>query len=418
VVIPLPNNVSKIDIPAVGANTGDAGILNIPGGSIPINGSVKVRIPVKVTGNSGTVIKVILGNAETNDNQANTSNQPYLPSTFSATNLLTADVHTKDNSDSTSSGGNPPSNPVPDEVDGVPAGGEKEASHYGQISIVAPPQVLGFKSAKLTIDRNNDTKINPGDTITWTIDYANIGTVDIPNFQITDLLPIGVTPLANRTISIAGNGQTLPTLNNNYLGTNATLGTTDTLFNAPIAFKAGGLIKVTIPVTINHSIVGELFNQATAKGNNLPPLGIKTDNIGQTSDLPLNLQPNITIPSNSIGQQITTAIDPTSITIVSNPNLLLVKRITAINGLPAKRNGATLAAYENDPINPYDDNDNTAPTIDYPQPATNKWPETISHTSSNFLKGAIDGGMIRPNDTIEYTIYFLSAGVNYFTLKI
>ncbi len=102
-------------------------------------------------------------------------------------------------------------------------------------------------------------------------------------------------------------------------------------------------------------------------------------------------------------------VEDYTIDLVGNPNLLLVKRITGINGSPTKRNGDSLTNYENDPDNPYDDNDNAAPTALYPRPTTNKWPEDSNHKIDS-IKGAIDGGMIKPNDSIEYTIYFLSAG--------
>ena len=74
------------------------------------------------------------------------------------------------------------------------------------------------------------------------------------------------------------------------------------------------------------------------------------------------------------------------------PNLLLVKRITAING-------QTITGYTNEPQNPYDDNVITAADD------TEGWPNpTVS------LAGAIDGGPVLPNDEIEYTLYFLSDG--------
>ncbi len=104
-------------------------------------------------------------------------------------------------------------------------------------------------------------------------------------------------------------------------------------------------------------------------------------------------------------------VEDYSIDLVGNPNLLLVKRITAINGLLTKQNGSSLASYENDPNNPYDDNQNTTPVAPYTRPTTNKWPLTNNlGTDSTFLIGAIDGGFVKPNNTIEYTIYFLSAG--------
>jgi uncharacterized repeat protein (TIGR01451 family) len=105
-------------------------------------------------------------------------------------------------------------------------------------------------------------------------------------------------------------------------------------------------------------------------------------------------------------QATTTQVCP----VANNPNLLLVKRITGINGLPQKHSGAPLNVYDNDPSNPYDDNKNAAPVAPFTQSSTNKWPDTSEDASSGFLLGARDGGTIVPNDSIEYTIYFLSAG--------
>jgi fimbrial isopeptide formation D2 family protein/uncharacterized repeat protein (TIGR01451 family) len=410
-IVPLAGNVTTIDIPAAGANTGDLTILGIPLGSIPAGGSVTVRIPVKVTGGSGASIKVALGDTNDNDNGAGTVNQTYTASTTTG-----ADVRTKDNPNNLT-----PDTPVAGETDGVLAtSAEKEASRFRIVPIVATPQVIGFKSAKLT-DSNTDTKINPGETVTWTIDYVNTGLIDVSNFQITDILPTGVTKSGNVTLSVGGSGQATPTVNSGYTGTNTTPGTTDQLFTAPITLKAGGTIKVAIPVTIDTGIIGTLSNQATATADNLPSIGITTDNAGITTDLPTAIQNppySIVVPGGSVNQTTTAAIDPTTITVeavASNPNLLLVKRITAINGLPSKNGGGSLASYEH--FDAYDNNYISIPTrplLTDPQKDTDKWPDTIStsetDTTSTFLIGASNGGTTKPNDTVEYTIYFLSAG--------
>ena len=86
----------------------------------------------------------------------------------------------------------------------------------------------------------------------------------------------------------------------------------------------------------------------------------------------------------------------------SDPNVLLVKRITLLNGDFSTTNGDDLAAYIDEATNDYDDNTLT-PNLD---PAdTDQWPDPAT-----FLIGGIDGGDVRPNDEIEYTIYFLSSG--------
>ncbi len=71
-----------------------------------------------------------------------------------------------------------------------------------------------------------------------------------------------------------------------------------------------------------------------------------------------------------------------SITVRVPSNLVLVKRITAINGNPVTN-------IVDDP-NSTDDNDPNWPT--------------------NYLQGDINGGKVKPGDELEYTVYFLSNG--------
>ncbi len=86
----------------------------------------------------------------------------------------------------------------------------------------------------------------------------------------------------------------------------------------------------------------------------------------------------------------------------SNPNVLLVKRITAINDLQSKTTGESIAGYEH--FNTYDDNVISSPAVTPPD--TDKWP----NAATGFLLGTTNGGNVKPNDSIDYTIYFLSAG--------
>ncbi len=78
----------------------------------------------------------------------------------------------------------------------------------------------------------------------------------------------------------------------------------------------------------------------------------------------------------------------------SNPNILLVKRITAINGTSFTNliDGVNNSNSPDYVPTPHDTDDNNS-----------NWP-------SNYLQGLLNGGTVRPNDEIEYTIYFLSAG--------
>ena len=77
-----------------------------------------------------------------------------------------------------------------------------------------------------------------------------------------------------------------------------------------------------------------------------------------------------------------------SVTVVAPlaPKLLLVKRITAVNGVD------TNALFVDDP-GTTDDNDPNWPT-----------------SKDIYLRGVITGVSVKPGDRLEYTIYFLSAG--------
>jgi uncharacterized repeat protein (TIGR01451 family) len=80
--------------------------------------------------------------------------------------------------------------------------------------------------------------------------------------------------------------------------------------------------------------------------------------------------------------------------VASNPKVLLVKRITGING-SSFTNLIDGVKDANSPYyvpEPHDTDDNNT-----------NWP-------SNYLQGLLNGGKVRPNDEVEYTIYFLSAG--------
>jgi uncharacterized repeat protein (TIGR01451 family) len=80
--------------------------------------------------------------------------------------------------------------------------------------------------------------------------------------------------------------------------------------------------------------------------------------------------------------------------VTSKPNVLLVKRITAINGSSFTEiiNGVKDTNSPNYVPEPHDIDDNNA-----------NWP-------SHYLQGLINGGTVRPDDEVEYTIYFLSTG--------
>jgi uncharacterized repeat protein (TIGR01451 family) len=78
--------------------------------------------------------------------------------------------------------------------------------------------------------------------------------------------------------------------------------------------------------------------------------------------------------------------------ITQAAGVILVKRITAINGLTTNDGNNLTAVVDPTTTSTLNDDD------------TKKWP-------AGYLKGAVNAGKIQPGDTIEYTIYYLNDGV-------
>ncbi len=115
---------------------------------------------------------------------------------------------------------------------------------------------------------------------------------------------------------------------------------------------------------------------------------------GQASSRCPNYLP--TIDTDPVGNRITSVGVNNNVAPVGTPRLLLIKRITAINGAPISGfvDGVDNPASANyvPASHASDDND-----PNWPNPAV-------------YLRGAINGGAVQPGDEMEYTIYFLSNG--------
>ncbi|KYC35370.1 hypothetical protein WA1_05965 [Scytonema hofmannii PCC 7110] len=275
--------------------------------------------------------------------------------------------------------------------------------------------VQGTKSVRFLTDTDGSGNVTVGDRIQYTITYSNLdpGKSDATNFVISDSLPAQLTFVsAEITSKTSGNNITL---NPSYNGSGA-LTNSGTL-------RVGDTITVTVTATINNHNNGTAISNQASAGFNTPdsPATIGTvvtdaNSAGATTNPPSVGNP---FPQNS-DDSVETGNDPTKtgdddptlltvVPTVNKPNILLVKRITAINGSTTSKGGDNLGGYINEAANPYDDNDiepNLAPNPpQYPTADTNAWPNP-----SSFLIGGVNGGNVSPNNELEYTIYFLSAG--------
>lgn len=174
------------------------------------------------------------------------------------------------------------------------------------------PQVLGYKHVQLTNDVNSNGFINPGDTVTWTINYVNTSDVPSSNFQIVDALQTGltITSTGSQTVNTTGTG-TSASKNTSYNGNG-----NNNLLAPGAILGAGGRITVTIQTTINAGTYGTLLNHPLANGSGISSGGVTTDTIDGTTQ---GTQGDVSAPSGSYPQDTwqTAGLDPTGIQILS-----------------------------------------------------------------------------------------------------
>ncbi|MEO0802129.1 MAG: GEVED domain-containing protein [Cyanobacteria bacterium J06642_2] len=129
-------------------------------------------------------------------------------------------------------------------------------------------------------------------------------------------------------------------------------------------------------VTLNWSNIGT--NNDIVDGDSFSRVRVTTDDLDSTTETTER-------DDASSGTASDGEVEDYSLEIAALPELLLVKRITAING-------TDLTGFESDDGRTEDDNPN--------------WPTPLS----TYLRGAVSSGVIAPGDEVEFTIYFLSSG--------
>jgi uncharacterized repeat protein (TIGR01451 family) len=241
-----------------------------------------------------------------------------------------------------------------------------------------------YTDAALTNLATDQTKVRTGQYVKYTIAAQNTGDAWARGAVILDNLPSGTVYIPN---SAQLNGTSLNL---------ATYPTSGFPVNSPGI--GAGIVRYTPDpdtATITFGVqvtatTGSITNQATTTY-------VDNDNLPSG---PVNCNGTLKIDCGNDGPPLNL--------LGNDPNVLLVKRITAINGSTATVYGDDLAIYHNT-NSPYDDNDPEAtPFLNQPnpnQPDTIFWP-----TPTAFLLGGVNGGNVKPQDEVEYTIYFLSTG--------
>ncbi|BAU11380.1 hypothetical protein LEP3755_18740 [Leptolyngbya sp. NIES-3755] len=262
--------------------------------------------------------------------------------------------------------------------------------------------VLGRKSVRFLTDTDNSNSVTVGDEVEYTIAYSNLAptaTSDAINFVIDESLPIQLTyvPGSATITATAGNNIALAP---GYNGTGAitTLVTGTSSANSS-TLRVQDTVTIRLRATINSANNGNsIDNQAIATFRTPTSATSNTivtdaDSAGATSNPPSvgNFFSQVTDDGVNTGNGASTADDDrTSIRVNAIPNLRLVKRITALNG-------TTYTDVIDDPADP-NDNSSLNWTSSY----------LIGRTGKNLT--AADTVPVKPGDSLEYTIYFLSDG--------
>jgi uncharacterized repeat protein (TIGR01451 family) len=221
----------------------------------------------------------------------------------------------------------------------------------------------------------NQTKVQTGQYIKYIITAKNTGDAFAKSANLADNLPIGTSYIPNSA-----------TLNGTNLGI-ATYPTAGFAINSP--GQATGIIPfapdpdtatLTFVVQVT-AIAGSVQNRATIS---------YVDNSGLTSEV-----------SNCTAGSIVNCGDSPNLPIASKAKLMLVKRITAINGVTTG-----LTTFVDDTTSSKQTDDNHC-----------NWPGATGTTgacTNTYTVGATTqtAPKVKPGDEIEYSIYYLNSGNN------
>ncbi|NUN65054.1 hypothetical protein HCU40_09865 [Pseudanabaena biceps] len=413
--------VLNTTVPSGGGIT--TAFLGTTDGYIPVNGTVKVRVAVEITGTQvGNTTTVVLGNTSV----ANGQNEDYVASTGPANrDVFTSDLANGTVVPTTGYAAGVPTNTgyagkagidQTVETNGAPVNGDttfsrKEASNTQTVNITSG---IDYGDAPNTFGTvlNSATGYS-GSGASHLIDNTiKIGTA------VTDAEDDGQPTVgangddSNGTTPDDEDGVTLPNFDINQTTYTATVNVTNTTGSSAylvgwIDFNRDGVFQTSEAVIYD----------ATPGGNIDPiPTGTTNSPLTLTWTLPAGLSAGdryarfrLTTDLNVIGNVITPvaqALTPLGKGEVEDyilgkvPGFNLVKRITNING-------TDITGFVNGP-DVIGNNDSDvkwpSPNTQYLRGGVNCTPTTPCTTSSGTISGA------KPGDLVEYTIYFLSNG--------
>jgi hypothetical protein len=261
----------------------------------------------------------------------------------------------------------------------------KGTLYYNNLAVTANQVINGYDPTKLTFDPLDGP-------ISMSFTYAAIdaaGKEDPTPATATMLFsatPIGISGTIWNDKDKSANNSFVGIQTNGEVGTDTVFGTTTTPINAV-------LVNITTGKVIGSQVVSSTglynFPSVPAQTDVKVILSATAGSIG-SSTLPLAGVTDKWVNTSPVDSgTFNTGLYPITgkdFGVIQKAKLVLLKRITKINGLTT---------------NP---NDNKVLT----GVATTDTFNNVGHWPTNYIVGDTDGGKVKPGDTIEYTIYFLN----------
>lgn len=354
-------------VPAAGISTDDPAAIGAAAGSIPVDGTVTIRVPVKLAAglNTGDTVDVVLGDTPTVGDQNIASNGG--PN----------DVVTQDNTGTTNS-----------DIDGAPTNGEREASATEQVTINEAPRDFGDLP-----DAGAGTAAG---------DYETEDVNGGPSHFVNTTTFLGTAPTADSAANVtgfAGDADASGDANDDGVTiTSDTIATATALQGQSVL--QGQQISLEVETTGSGNLQGWFdWNQDGDfdDAGEQVILETATTGAGTTTTVPVTVPfgatPGDTFAmfrySEDTGVGTTSVggygeVETFQVTVLgSAPELALVKRVTSVGG-------TAVTGFVDDGTANNEDNDPN-------------WP-------ASFLEGSIDTSTAAPGEEIEYSLYFLSNG--------
>jgi uncharacterized repeat protein (TIGR01451 family) len=244
---------------------------------------------------------------------------------------------------------------------------------------------------------NSVKQANGSYNITYSVKLKNYGSESLTGVQVTDALlstfnPItatNITIVTAPSVTVVNAGTPTPsattlTANTSFTGKGGatdTNGVNNLLSGTSNVLAKGAEANITFTINVQPGTVTGTFNN-TANGTGTGAVTTAaTNDASQDGTDPDNTSGGLAA-NNGDGYPGNNS-DPTVFIVAGSPNLVLVKRITAVDS-------TTYTTFKDDPSDQNDNNGN--------------WP------SGTIVGEYIAPDKAKPGSTVEYTIYFLSTG--------